>query len=199
MTSGLVPDIYLIPSQAWIDDDQSVFVSHDYGDGMKSRLEWGLTLSGKAVQRLEASYRFEAQMQRLVGPPRQGQPEDLALAHPGADAEREHAVVARWSVLEQRADLLGGQCLQPSRRHAGRFDLVAGVGGEQPVVHGRAQDHRQHPVDGHYGRGRQLLVGEVDDEGADVAAAQAAHRLAAQHRHDVVADVAVVHRQAGPR
>jgi hypothetical protein len=47
-----------------------------------------------------------------------GEALDLALPHPGADAEREHCVVARRGVLEQRADLLGGQRLQPARWHA---------------------------------------------------------------------------------
>jgi hypothetical protein len=58
---------------------------------------------------------------------RQGQPEDLALLHAGAGAEREHGVVARRGLLEQRADLLGAQGLQPARRQAGQLDLVAGL------------------------------------------------------------------------
>lgn len=67
MAAGEAAKIYLIPSLAWIEDDKTIFVSRDYGEGKKSPPEWGLSLSAKANQKLDTSYRFEERVQELDG------------------------------------------------------------------------------------------------------------------------------------
>jgi len=42
---GRAPDFYLIPSTVWLSPDGKVFVSRDYGEGKKSKPEWGINLS----------------------------------------------------------------------------------------------------------------------------------------------------------
>ena len=59
---GLAPDIYLVPSLAWL-EDESVFVSRDY-EGLKSQPEWGLSLTKKSMVALEA-YRLETTVHAL--------------------------------------------------------------------------------------------------------------------------------------
>lgn len=61
---GRWPDIYLIPATVWGTPDK-VFVSRDYV-GLKSRPEYGLNLSVRALELLEP-YRLERQVARLLG------------------------------------------------------------------------------------------------------------------------------------
>jgi hypothetical protein len=56
--AGEVPDIYLIPAQAW-KTPNSLFVSRDFsGEGKKSAPEWGIQLSKKSMPLL-ATYALE--------------------------------------------------------------------------------------------------------------------------------------------
>lgn len=64
LTESAMPDLYLIPSTAW-SDPNLLFRSNDYGEGYKSKPEWGLNLSKKNMPLLEP-YRFENVIQSLV-------------------------------------------------------------------------------------------------------------------------------------
>ncbi|SHI59371.1 hypothetical protein SAMN02745146_1127 [Hymenobacter daecheongensis DSM 21074] len=46
LTHGKEPDCYLIPSWAW-ENENALFRDRNYGDGMKSKPEWGLNISQK--------------------------------------------------------------------------------------------------------------------------------------------------------
>lgn len=50
------PDIFLIPSIVW-NTPNELFVVRDYGDGMKSKPEWGINISVKNMKLME-QYRF---------------------------------------------------------------------------------------------------------------------------------------------
>jgi len=60
--NGEVPQLYLIPSTAWLEPN-ALLVSHDY-EGKKSKPEWGLNLSKKNLLRL-AQFAFDEVIQRL--------------------------------------------------------------------------------------------------------------------------------------
>jgi hypothetical protein len=62
---GKPPDLYLIPSRVW-DTPNTVFVSRDYGDGLKSKPEWGVNISQRNMAAL-APHGFESAVQRLCG------------------------------------------------------------------------------------------------------------------------------------
>jgi hypothetical protein len=59
------PDLYLIPSTAWRQPN-ALLRDHDFGEGKKSKPEWGLNLSAKNRSLLE-QYGFEGQVERLKG------------------------------------------------------------------------------------------------------------------------------------
>jgi len=46
------PDVFIIPSKAWMSPN-ALLVSRDYGEGMKSRPEWGVNISRKNEEMLE--------------------------------------------------------------------------------------------------------------------------------------------------
>ena len=60
--NGEVPQLYLIPSTAWLEPN-ALLVSHDY-EGKKSKPEWGLNLSKKNLLRI-AQFAFDEVIQRL--------------------------------------------------------------------------------------------------------------------------------------
>jgi hypothetical protein len=60
---GEPPQIYLVPSLAWVSGDSTVFVSRDY-EGLKSRPEWGIGISKKSLAALEL-YRLERTVHEL--------------------------------------------------------------------------------------------------------------------------------------
>jgi hypothetical protein len=64
LKQGEAPDLYLIPSSRWVDAD-GVFVSRDYGEGLKSAPEWGLNLSRRNMWALE-KFRFEQSASLLI-------------------------------------------------------------------------------------------------------------------------------------
>ena len=57
LLEGQSPRLYLIPSTAWTIPN-ALFVSRDYGEGLKSPPEWGLNLSGRNLALLDP-YEFE--------------------------------------------------------------------------------------------------------------------------------------------
>jgi len=59
---GEVPQLYLIPSTAWLEPN-ALLVSHDY-EGKKSKPEWGLNLSKKNLPLL-AQFAFDQVIHRL--------------------------------------------------------------------------------------------------------------------------------------
>lgn len=63
LCDGKPPELYLVPSRAW-ETPNALFVSRDYGEGMKSEPEWGLNLSKKNMPLLEP-YRFETVVHKL--------------------------------------------------------------------------------------------------------------------------------------
>jgi hypothetical protein len=67
LTEGKPPDLYLIASRTW-DTPNAIFVSRDYGEGLKSKPEWGLTVSPRNRAALEP-YRFENSIKQLLGNP----------------------------------------------------------------------------------------------------------------------------------
>jgi len=64
-SEGKQPDLYLIPSRVW-KAPNAVFVSHKYGEGKKSKPEWGLNVSRKNMGLLEP-YRLESSVTTLCG------------------------------------------------------------------------------------------------------------------------------------
>ncbi|TGE19263.1 DUF4365 domain-containing protein [Hymenobacter elongatus] len=46
LVQGQEPDCYLIPSMAWANEN-ALFRNRDYGEGLKSKPEWGLNISQK--------------------------------------------------------------------------------------------------------------------------------------------------------
>lgn len=52
-----LPHLYLIEATVW-NQPNTLFVSHDYGEGKISKPEWGLNLSQKNMPSL-AAYSFE--------------------------------------------------------------------------------------------------------------------------------------------
>jgi hypothetical protein len=63
LKEGKEPDLYLIPSLAW-QAPVTPFVSRDY-DGLRSKPEWGLTVTERSLPRL-APYQFEATLTQLA-------------------------------------------------------------------------------------------------------------------------------------
>ena len=63
LREGMPPELYLIPSRVW-ESPNSLFVSHDYGEGLKSKPEWGLNLSDKNLPLLKP-FRFETTVTKL--------------------------------------------------------------------------------------------------------------------------------------
>lgn len=61
---GRKPELFLIPSLRWATPD-TVFCDRPYGGKLKSKPEWGLTISRKALPKLD-EFRFEAIIQRLM-------------------------------------------------------------------------------------------------------------------------------------
>src|SRR5262249_47901502 len=57
------PDLYLIPATAWLTPN-ALLVSRDY-EGLKSKPEWGVQLSGRTRPLLDA-YRFDAAIEILT-------------------------------------------------------------------------------------------------------------------------------------
>lgn len=62
---GQPPELYLVPSRVW-ETPNAVFVSRDYGEGLKSMPEWGLNISQRNMAALEP-YRFENAVKKLCG------------------------------------------------------------------------------------------------------------------------------------
>lgn len=60
------PDLYLIPSFVW-KEDNAIFVSRNY-EGLKSKPEWGLNISKKNMPLLE-KYSFEKIVETMVSGP----------------------------------------------------------------------------------------------------------------------------------
>ncbi len=50
------PDLYLVPSEVWLEPNK-LFVGNDYGEGLKSKPEWGINLSRRNMPLLE-QYQF---------------------------------------------------------------------------------------------------------------------------------------------
>jgi hypothetical protein len=67
LTEGKPPDLYLIASRTW-DTPNAILVSRDYGEGLKSKPEWGLTVSPRNRAALEP-YRFEHSIEQLLRNP----------------------------------------------------------------------------------------------------------------------------------
>ena len=63
MNDGKLPDLYLIPSKAWL-EPSILFASKDYGKGMKSDPEWGINLS-KKNERLLPQFAFDKVIQTI--------------------------------------------------------------------------------------------------------------------------------------
>lgn len=64
LSEGNMPKLYLIPSIVWSKPD-GVFVDRTYGDGYKSKPEWGLNLSKKNMHIIE-QYQFDNVIQSLI-------------------------------------------------------------------------------------------------------------------------------------
>jgi hypothetical protein len=64
LVDGKQPELFLIPSRAW-ENVGTTFVSRDYGEGFKSKPEWGLNISNKNMTALEP-YRFINSVQKLI-------------------------------------------------------------------------------------------------------------------------------------
>jgi hypothetical protein len=62
-SDGKPPALYLIPSTVW-KEPNGPFVSRDYGEGLKSKPEWGLNLSAKNMAVLEP-YDFSVSVAKL--------------------------------------------------------------------------------------------------------------------------------------
>lgn len=63
-TDGVAPELYLIPSTAWLNPNE-LLVDREY-EGLKSEPEYGVNLSRKNMELLD-QYRFEAAMQKMRG------------------------------------------------------------------------------------------------------------------------------------
>ena len=63
LEDGKPPDLYLIPSTAW-NEENSLFVSRDY-EGLKSNPEWGLNISKKNMPLLEP-YSFDNIVESMI-------------------------------------------------------------------------------------------------------------------------------------
>jgi hypothetical protein len=61
---GKPPALFLIPSRVW-EAVETGFVSNDYGNGMKSKPEWGINISQKNMPVLQP-YLFETSVEKLV-------------------------------------------------------------------------------------------------------------------------------------
>lgn len=64
LSEGDMPKLYLIPSTVWLEPNP-LFTSNDYGEGYKSKPEWGVNLSKKNMHILEP-YQFDNMIQSLV-------------------------------------------------------------------------------------------------------------------------------------
>jgi len=64
LSEGKPPELYLIPSRIW-ETPNATFVSRDYGEGRKSKPEWGLDVSPRNRGALEP-HRFESSICKLV-------------------------------------------------------------------------------------------------------------------------------------
>lgn len=60
---GCEPDLYLIPAAAWKQQDE-IFKNRDY-NGLKSKPEWGISISKKHLPKLE-KYRFDKVAAELI-------------------------------------------------------------------------------------------------------------------------------------
>ena len=67
---GEPPKLFLIPSIVW-NSPSGPFVNHEYGNGLKSEPEWGLNVSRKNMDQLEA-YRFDESVEKLWKSPMPG-------------------------------------------------------------------------------------------------------------------------------
>lgn len=65
LADGAAPKIFLIPSLEW-NSPNALFCDRPYGDGKKSKPEWGLNLSARNSEILE-QYRFEHMIDALSG------------------------------------------------------------------------------------------------------------------------------------
>ena len=63
LAEGVAPKIFLIPSLEW-NSPNALFCDRPYGDGKKSKPEWGLNLSVKNLEMLER-YRLESVIHAL--------------------------------------------------------------------------------------------------------------------------------------
>jgi hypothetical protein len=63
MSDGELPNLYLIPSKAWREPN-ALLVSRDYGEGKKSKPDWGINLSKKNEQLL-SQFAFDKIIQTL--------------------------------------------------------------------------------------------------------------------------------------
>ena len=63
LTDGEYPDMYIIPTSAWINSEGKLFVDRDY-DGIKSEPEYGINLSQKNIPLLE-KYKFKNMIDKI--------------------------------------------------------------------------------------------------------------------------------------
>jgi len=61
---GKLPELYLIPSLEW-ERTNELLVSRDYGEGLKSKPEWGINVSDKNMKLLE-QYTFHNTVSRSL-------------------------------------------------------------------------------------------------------------------------------------
>ena len=61
---GLEPDLFLIPAASWLTPD-GVLVDHEYGEGLRSKPEYGINLSRKGIATL-AKYRLGTTVDNIL-------------------------------------------------------------------------------------------------------------------------------------
>lgn len=59
------PSLLLIHSEEWIKSGEKAFVDRNYGEGMKSKPEWGLNITKSNISSLKERYDFAKQVQSI--------------------------------------------------------------------------------------------------------------------------------------
>lgn len=59
------PCLMLIPSEEWIKKQNKAFVSRDYGEGKKSKPEWGLSITKSSIEMLKKEFGFKDKVRFL--------------------------------------------------------------------------------------------------------------------------------------
>ncbi len=63
---GREPDLYLVPAERWLTPD-NVFCDRSYGGSLKSKPEWGLSITRKGLPSLK-QFSFDETVERMLAP-----------------------------------------------------------------------------------------------------------------------------------